>query len=81
MTLERRLRQLESSLKYQDTKNEPDINTDSIIRKLGLDSDVVRATAGANGQSIMEVVAGELGISYGDFQIALKLRAQGKEIK
>ena len=81
MTLERRLRQLESSLKYQDTKHEPDISTDSIIRKLGLDPDVVRATARANGQSIMEVVAGELGISYGDFQIALKLRAQGKEIK
>jgi len=79
MMLERRLRQLEANLKCQDTKNEPDISTDSIIRKLGLNPDIVRDTARANGQSIMEVIAGELGMSYGDFQKALKVRVRGKD--
>jgi hypothetical protein len=78
MTLERRLRQLEASLKCQDTKYEPDISTDGIIRKLGLDPNIVRDTAKANGQSLAEVAAGELGMSYEDFQKALKLRARGK---
>lgn len=79
MTLERRLRQLEASLKCQDTKHEPDISIDSIIRKLGLDPDVVRDTARANGQSLAEVTAGELSMSYGEFQKALRLRARSKD--
>jgi len=53
--------------------------TDDILRKLTLEPDPVRATAKENNQSIAEVTAGELGMSYGDFQKALKLRAQGKD--
>jgi len=78
MTLECRLRQLEASLKCQDSKHQPQISTDSIIRKLGLNPDMVRDTARATEQSVVEVIAGELRISYGDFQKALKLRARGE---
>ena len=79
MTLEGRLRQLEAILKCQDTRYGPNISTDSIIRKLVLDPDTVRATAKENNQSIAEVTAGKLGRSYGDFQKTLKLRAGGKD--
>jgi len=79
MTLEHRITHLENNLKGQDTMARPDINLDDIIRKLGLDPVMVRATAKENNQSIAEVSAGELGMSYGEFQKALKLRAWGKD--
>lgn len=47
--------------------------TDDILRKLTLEPDIVRDTAKANGQSLAEVAAGELGMSYGEFQKALRL--------
>ncbi len=78
MTLERRIAHLESNLKGQDTMRGPEFSTDDIIRKLGLDPDVVRATAKESNQSVAEVLAGELGMSYKDFQKALKLRTEGK---
>ena len=78
MTLEHRITRLEGNLKGQEAMRESDISTDSLITKLGLDPDTVRATARANGQPIVKVVAGELGMSYGEFQKALKLRARGK---
>jgi len=37
--------------------------TDDILRKLTLEPDIVRDTARANGQSLAEVAAGELGVS------------------
>lgn len=52
--------------------------TDAILRKLGLDPDMVRATAKEKNQSRLEVIAAELGIPYADFVRDLKLRAQGK---
>jgi len=55
MTLERRLRQLEASLKCQDTKYEPDISTDSIIRKLGLDPDIVRERPRQTGRALLSL--------------------------
>jgi len=56
----------------------PEIKTGHLIGKLGLDPDMVRATTKENNQSIAEVTAGELSMSYGDFQKALKLRARGQ---
>lgn len=78
MTLERRLRQLEASFKGQDTIREPSPDLDSMIRKLGLDPGMVRATAEDNHQSIVEVIAGELGMSYKDFQAVVKRGAEGR---
>ena len=52
MTLQHRITRLEGSLRDQDTIRETDISTDSLISKLGLDPEVVRATARANGQPI-----------------------------
>lgn len=75
--LERRSAHLEGNLKGQDTMNRPDISTDSLISKLKLDPDTIKATARASGQSIAEVIAGELGMSIRDFREALKLRARG----
>ena len=77
MTLEHRITRLEGNLKGQDAMRESDISTDSLIIKLGLDPDTVRATAKENNQSIAEVVAGELGMFTKDFREALKKRARG----
>jgi len=78
--LEDRITRLEANLlKGQATEHEPDISTDSIIRKLGLDPDKVRVTAKENNQSIAEVTAGELGMPFQDFQKALRLRARGEQ--
>lgn len=79
MTLKHRITRLEGNLKGQDTKHVPHISTDSIIRKLGLDPDTVKTTAKENNQSIAEVIASELGMSYREFQKALRLKAQGKD--
>ena len=51
--------------------------TDDILRKLTLAP--VRATAKENNQSIAEATAGELGMPFGDFKKALRLRARGKD--
>ncbi|MEW6143358.1 MAG: hypothetical protein AB1597_09460 [Chloroflexota bacterium] len=55
----------------------PELAKESIIEatfaKMGLDPDTVRAMARANNQSMAEVIAGELGMSYEDFQRALKM--------
>jgi hypothetical protein len=51
---------------------QPQLSVDDVIRRFGLEPDTIKATARANGQSIMEVIAGELGISYGDLQKALR---------
>lgn len=77
--LENRIARLEGSLKGQGTIWELDVDTDSLIRKLGLDPDAVRATARANGQPIGEVIASELGMSFKDFKKALRLKARGKD--
>ena len=53
--------------------------TDHILRKLTLEPDTVKATAKENNQSIAEVTAGDLGMPFGDFKKALRLRAQGKD--
>lgn len=53
--------------------------TDDILRKLTLEPDMMRATAKENNQSIAEVTAGELGMSFKDFKKALRLIARGKD--
>ena len=78
MTLEHRITRLEDKLKGQEAIRYSDISTDSLIIKLGLDPDTVKATAKENNQSIAEVTAGELGMSYQEFVRTLKLKAQGK---
>jgi len=72
MTLQGRIARLESNLRGQDTMPQPQLSVDDVIRRFGLEPDTIKATARANGQSIMEVIAGELGISYGDLQKALR---------
>ena len=57
-------------------KPSPDL-TDAVLRYLGLDPDVVRAKAKANGQSMAEVAANELGVSHHEFIKTLQLKAQG----
>ena len=78
MTLEHRIEHLENDLKGQEPETRPDIDTNDVIRKLGLDPDKVRIIAKEKNQSRMEVIAAELGMSYADFVRELKLRAQGK---
>jgi hypothetical protein len=73
--LENRITHLESNLKGHDTMREPP-GPDDIIRRLGLDPDMVRATAKENNQSMAEVVAGKLGMSYKDFQGVLKAESE-----
>lgn len=80
MTLKRRLRWLEASLKYQDIRHKPDISTDDIIRKLGLDPDALRAIAKENKQSMAEVIADELGMSLIDFKEALMVMSRRHNI-
>lgn len=75
--LENRIERLEGSLGGQGTMREP-YDLDELIRKLGFDPVVVRAKAIENEQSIAWVVAGELGMSPGDFQKALKQGARGE---
>lgn len=78
MTLEHRITRLEGSLRDQDTIRETDISTDSLIGKLGLDPEMVRATAKENNKGTGEVVAGELSMSYRNLQRALRLIARGE---
>jgi len=75
MTLEQRIEHLENDLKGQEPETRPTINLDDVIRKLGLDPDMVRATAKEKNRSLAEVIAGELGMSYADLIRELKLRA------
>lgn len=78
MTIERRLRQLEASLKCRDTSPGPNISMDSVLSELGFDPEELKATAEANGQSIAQVVAAKLGMSYEDLQSALKMKANSR---
>jgi hypothetical protein len=77
MTLKRRLRQLEASLESQDAMQAPAVGTDDVMRDLGLDPGAIRARASATGQSIMAIVARELGLDTKDFQSALILKVRG----
>jgi hypothetical protein len=79
MTLERRIAHLEGNLKGQDTVPQPQLSADDVIRRFGFDPDTIKATASRNQQSIMEVIAAELGVPYEDFQKALKMRARGEQ--
>jgi hypothetical protein len=79
MTLEQRIKRLENTPKGQEPETGPAINPDDVIRKLGLDPDMVRATAKEKNQSRMEVIAVELGIPYGNLVRALELAA-GKHL-
>lgn len=76
MTLEHRITRLEGSLGGQGTIREPAPDKDSLIKKLGLDPVVVRATAQANEQSLAEVIAGELDMSTRDFLKAVRRGAR-----
>jgi len=80
MSLNNRIQRLEDTLKGQDKTSGPDIITESVIEKLGLDPDKLRTIARENNQSMAEVMASELGMPYGDLKEALKLRAQGKQL-
>lgn len=78
MTLDRRLNELEKTVRGKDIEPAPDIpSLDDIIKKLGLDPVAVRATAAENGQSIVEAIAGEMGISSQDLNADLKKRIRG----
>lgn len=77
MTLENRIKRLEGSVGGQ-AMQEPALDTDELIRKMGFDPVIIRATAQANETTLAVVIAGELGMSYGDFQKALKQRARGE---
>jgi hypothetical protein len=77
MTLEHRLRKLEALSRGDDAQADLDVPaTDSIIRELGFDPIVVRAAAEKNGQSIAEIIAGEMGISYREFQAGLQAKSE-----
>jgi len=78
MTLEKRLTELEATVRGKTTEPAPDIpSLDDIIQKLGFDPVAVRATAAENGQSIVEAIAGEMGISSQDLNADLKKRIRG----
>ncbi len=76
MTLDNRIKRLEGSLRGRGTMREPAPDTDSLIKKLGLDPVVVRATAQANEQSLAEVIASKLDMTPGDFLKAVRRGAQ-----
>lgn len=78
MSLVDRVKKLERRPETWETIHELDYSTDDIIRKLGFDPDVVRATARISGRSMASVITGELGMSCQDFLKSLKLKANVK---
>jgi hypothetical protein len=73
MTLEQRIEYLENNLKGQESETRLAINLDDVVRKLGLDPDMVKATAKEKNQSRVEVIAAKLGVPYIDFVRELRL--------
>jgi len=79
MNLDSRIQRLENNLKGQEPKTRPEIDLNDVVRKLGLDPDVVSTIAKEKNQSRLEVIAAELGIPYADFVRTLELAA-GKHL-
>jgi hypothetical protein len=72
MSLENRLKQLESKIKLATTMTEQPLDTDQCIRHLGLDPVAVRDAARNNHCSIVETMCEMLGIEPREFVRLLK---------
>jgi hypothetical protein len=72
MSLENRLKQLESKIRLANSMAEKLPDTDQCIRHLGLDPVAVRASARTTGRSIVEIICEKIGIEPREFQRLLK---------
>ena len=72
MSLENRLKQLESILSSRETMLGQSVSTDDVIRHMGLDPVAVREFARNTGRSIIEVICEKIGIEPREFQRLLK---------
>jgi deoxyadenosine/deoxycytidine kinase len=74
MSLENRLKQLESILRSRETMLGRSVSTDDVIRHMGLDPVAVRESARNTGRSIVEIMCEMLGIEPREFVRLLKER-------
>jgi len=72
MSLENRLKQLESKIRLANSMAEKLPDTDQCIRHLGLDPVSVRASAHSTGKSVVEVICEKIGIEPREFQRLLR---------
>ena len=72
MSLENRLKQLESKIRLANSMAEQLPDTDQCIRHLGLDPVAVRDSAHSTGKSVVEVVCEKIGIEPREFQRLLR---------
>lgn len=75
MSLENRLKQLESKMRLANLMNEQLPDIDQCIIHLGLDPVVVRESAQNTGTSIVEVICEKIGVEPREFQRLLKEKA------
>ena len=78
MSLENRVRGLERVTKASEVMKPPNVTTNEILIKLGLKPDEIRAEAKETGETIVSIVAGKCGLSFREFDSALKARVRGR---
>ncbi len=72
MSLDVRLKQLESVLSSRKTMLDHSVSTDDVIKHLGFDPATVRESAHSTGKSVVEVICEMIGIEPREFQRILR---------
>ena len=72
MSLDVRLKQLESILSSRKTMLDHSVSTDDVIKHLGFDPVAVRESAHSTGKSVVEVICEMIGIEPREFQRILR---------
>lgn len=75
MSLENRLKQLESKMSARNILLKQSYDPDAFIKHLGLDLPAARALARSSGKSIVEVTCEMIGIEPREFQRMLREKA------
>ena len=72
MSLDVRLKQLESILSSRKTMLDHSVSTDDVIKHMGFDPVAVRESARNEGKSVVEVICEMIGIEPREFQRILR---------